>query len=51
MKPLDVDHQEPDEDNVCPDCGHYWDTPNHFYGCPIAADELARFTEELGLPE
>lgn len=50
-RPLDDQTPEPYEDNVCDHCGYYWDTPNHYYGCPVAADELTRFTEELGLNE
>ena len=50
-RPLDDADEAPDQDNVCDLCGCYWDTPQHYYGCPVAADELVRFSEELGLYE
>lgn len=34
---------------VCEHCRNYWDTPGHFYGCPVAADELHRSLQEEGL--
>lgn len=42
---------EPDKSNTCDYCGCYWDIPPHHWGCPTAADDLTRLTEEMGLYE